>query len=85
MNFNQYFMYHVDHIFFARSVYEQHHLCLSINFAMLKVKPCTITAGIIEKNFKGTIGRFAPSDNAFSFMSSVKQKQHNENNLYIIY
>ena len=66
-------------------MYEQHHLRLSINFAMLKVRLCSITAGIIEKNFKGTIGRFAPSDDAFSFMSSVKQKQRNENNLYIIY
>ena len=85
MNFNQYFISDADHVFFARPVYEQSDLCLSINFAKLKVKPVTITAGIIKSNFKETIGRFAESDNAFSFMSSVKRKQHTGNNFYMIY
>ena len=69
MNFNQHFVSDVDHIFFARTIYEQLHLCLSIK---VKIKPGTITAEITKSNFKGTIGRFAVSDNAFSFMSSVR-------------
>ena len=49
-------------------MYEQHHLCSSINFAMHKIKPGTLTAGGVKNNFKGTIKRFV----AISFMSSVK-------------
>ena len=60
------------YIFFARSVYEQHHLRLLIEFAMHKIKPGTLTARTVRSNFKGTIERFVARDNAFSFMSSVK-------------
>ena len=38
LNFNQYFAPDADYIFFDRSVYEQHHLRSSINFAMDKIK-----------------------------------------------
>ena len=54
------------------SVYEQNHLRSSINFAMHKIKPGTLTAGTVKSNFKGTIERFVAKDNAFSFMNSVK-------------
>ena len=60
--------------FFAKSEYEQHHLRSSINFAMHKIKPGTLTAGTVKSNFKRTVERFVASDNAFSFMSSVKGK-----------
>ena len=73
LNFNQYFASDVDYIFFARSVYEQHLLRSWINFAMHKIKPGTLTEGTFKNNFKGTIERFVASDNAFSFMSSVKR------------
>ena len=56
----------------ARYLYEQYHLRPSINFANHKIKPGTLTAGTFKNNFKGTIGRFVASDNAFSFMRSVK-------------
>ena len=59
-------------IFFARSVYEQYHLGLSLSFAMHKIKPDTLTAGAVKINFKGTIEKFFASDNACLFMSSVK-------------
>ena len=72
LNFNQHVASDADYIFFARSVYEQHHLRSSINFAMHKIKPGTLTAGTVKINFKGTIERFVTRDNAFSFMSSVK-------------
>ena len=73
LNFNQYFTSDADYIFFARSVYEQHHLRSSMNFAMDKIKPGTLTAGTVKSNFKETIERFVVRDNAFSFMSSVKR------------
>ena len=38
--------------FFSRSVYEQHHLLLSIKFAMHKIRPATNTAEAAKNNFK---------------------------------
>ena len=72
MNFNQYFASDVDYIFFARSVHDQRHLRLSINLDMTKIKPVTLTAGMVTNTLKGTIEKFVASDNAFSFLSSVK-------------
>ena len=54
-------------------MYEQHHLRSSINFAMYKIKPGTLTAGTVKNNFKGTIERYVASDKVFSFMNSVKE------------
>ena len=45
----------------------------SINFAGKKIKPGTLTAGTVKSNLKGTIKRFVAKDNAFSFISSVKE------------
>ena len=39
---------------------------------MHKIKPGTLTVGKVKNNLKGTTERFVASDNAFSFMSSVK-------------
>ena len=39
---------------------------------MLKIKPGTLTAGTVKNDFKKTVERFVASDNAFSFMNSVK-------------
>ena len=49
LKFNQYFTSYTDYIIFARSVYEQHHLRLSINSAMQKINPCALTAGMVKK------------------------------------
>ena len=57
-----------DYILFARSVYGEHHLRSSINFAMHKTKAGALTEGIVKNNLKGTIERFIARDNAFSFM-----------------
>ena len=46
-------------------MYEQHHLSSSINSAMHKIKPGTLTAGTGKNNFKGTIEKFVASGNAF--------------------
>ena len=83
LNFNQYFAY-ANYIFFARSVFEQYHLRSSINFAMHKIKPGTLTAGPVKSNFKGMVERFVASDNAFSFMSS-KEHQHIVNSFCMMY
>ena len=53
-------------------MFEEYHLRSSISFAVHKTKPGTIPAGTIKNNLKGTLERFVGSDNAFSFMSSVK-------------
>ena len=73
LNFNQYFPSDAGYLFFARSVYEQHHhVYSSINLAIYNIKPGILTAGTVKSNFKGTIERFLGRDNAISFMSSVK-------------
>ena len=53
-------------------MYEQRHLRSSIIFAMHKIQPGPPIAGMVKNNFKATIENFVASDNAFSFMSSVK-------------
>ena len=40
---------------------------------MHKMKPCKLKTGTVKSSFKGTIERFVAKDNAFSFMSSVKE------------
>ena len=40
-----------------------------MNFAMRKTKLSTFIAETVKNNFKGTIGKFVASDNAFSLMS----------------
>ena len=54
-------------------MYEQHHLRSSINFVMHKIKSGVLTAGTAKNSFKETIEMFVANDNAFSFMSSVKE------------
>ena len=56
--------------FFARSVYEHHHVRSSINFAIHKIKLGTLTVGMFKNNLKGTIEKFVSSDNTFAPISS---------------
>ena len=53
-------------------MYEHHHLRSSIKVFVHKTRPGTPTAGTDKNNFKTTIERFVASDDAFSFMRSVK-------------
>lgn len=71
--FNQYIALDADFIFFARYMYEQHHLSSSINFAMQKIMPDTVTALTVKKYFKGSVVNFVRNDNAFPFISLVKE------------
>lgn len=52
MNFNQYIALDADFIFFARYMYEQHHLSSSINFAMQKIMPDTVRALTVKNILK---------------------------------
>ena len=65
VNFNQYFASDADYIIFARSLYEQHNLRSSVNFAIHNIKPGTLTAGTVKINFKGTVAMFVARYNAF--------------------
>ena len=62
-------------------MYEQDHLRSSINFAMHKTKPGTLSPGAIK--------RLVPSDNEFLLISSVKvlavEDQHTGNSFYMVY
>ena len=64
MNFNQCFASDADYILFAKSVYEQYHLPPSINFAMRKIKPGTLTAKTVKSNFKGKAESFVARESA---------------------
>ena len=70
-------------------MYEQDHLRSSINFAMHKTKPGTLSPGRAKSNFKRTIKRLVPSDNEFLLISSVKvlavEDQHTGNSFYMVY
>ena len=55
------------------SVIEQYHLRLSMNFAMHKIEPGTLTERTAKRNFTGTTKGFVARSNTFSFLSSVKE------------
>ena len=73
MNFNQYFESDADYIIFARSLYEQHNLRSSVNFAIHNIKPGTLTAGTVKINFKGIVAMFVARHNAFLLTRPVKR------------
>ena len=58
---------------FARSVYERHNLCSSKNFAIYKIIASALTSETVENNLKRETEVFVASDNAFSFISSMKR------------
>ena len=73
LNCNQYFISDADYTFFARSAYVQQHLHSSINFALHKIKPGTLTAGAVKNNLKVKIERYVASDITVSFMRSKEK------------
>ena len=72
LNFKQTFASDADFTFFARSVVEQHHLKSSVNISMQKVQALQITAGTVKQNYTELVKRLLSSENAYCFMSSVK-------------
>ena len=43
-----------------------------INIAMMKVATTNLTAGMLSRSFKQTVQWFIASDEAFSFMNTIK-------------
>ena len=82
---NEYFASDADYTVFGMSVYEQHNLRSSINFAMHKIKPGSLTTGNIKSNLKGKFERFAANDNAFSFVSICELSQRSTSILKTVF
>ena len=72
LNYTQQFSSDSDYIFFAHSFLQQLSLNSQINIAMQKLTPRNVTAGMLTQNFKETVQQFSASDEAFSFMNSIK-------------
>ena len=43
-----------------------------INKSMRKIKTTNLTAGMLNRNFKETVQQFIASDEAFSFMNTIR-------------
>ena len=54
------------------SMYKQRNLCSSINFAMHKIQPRTLTAGMVKNRLTRAVERSIANDNALSFMRLTK-------------
>ena len=67
LKFNLYFATYSGSTFSVRSMFEQHHLHLSMKFAMQKIKADALTAQTVKNILKKTIERFVASENTFSF------------------
>ena len=72
LNYKQTFSSEADYIFFAHFVYQQMNMTSRINIAMQKVMTNELTAGMLSQNFKDTVKSFVASDEAYSFMSTIK-------------
>ena len=72
LNYTQKFASEADYIFFVHSVYQQMNMSSRINIAMQKVKTNALTAGVLSQNFKDTVKSFVASNEAYSFMSTIK-------------
>ena len=72
LNCNQKFASEIDYIFFVHSVLQQMQISNHINITMRKMATTNLTAGMLSRNFKETKQQFIASDEAFSFMNTIK-------------
>ena len=72
LNYSQKFSSDADYIFFAHSIVQQLSLKEQINIAMKKVSGTSITAKSLNENFKEKVKQFVASDQAYTFMNSLK-------------
>ena len=72
LNCSQKFASDSDYIFFVHSVLQQMQISNQINIAMTKVATTNLTAGKLRRSFKQTVQQFIASDEAFSFMNTIK-------------
>ena len=68
LNFNQNFVYDLDHIFFASPVCEQNYLHSLTKFTLHKIKYGWLASRTIKQNYKDMMHRCV----AISFMISIK-------------
>lgn len=72
LNYKQRFASEPDYIFFVHSIWQQQSLTNSINIAMKKLRGSQLTAGMLSRNFMETVSSFVASENAYSFMNTIK-------------
>ncbi|XP_066911415.1 uncharacterized protein [Clytia hemisphaerica] len=72
LNYTQRFASDTDYIFFANFVSQQTNLQNQMNVAMRKVSGRNISAGMLSSNFKEAVKNFVVSEEAYSFMNTVK-------------
>ena len=72
LNYTQKFSSDSDYIFFAHSVMQKLNLSNQINIAMRKVTSSQLTAGMLSSNFNEKGKEFIASNQAFTFMNSIK-------------
>lgn len=73
LNYQQRFASEPDYIFCAHSIWQQLSLTNSINIAMKIVRGSQVTAGSLSRNFKETVHLFVATDNAYSFLNTIKE------------
>ena len=72
LNYSQKFAYDSYYIFFVHSVLQQIQTSNQLNIAMRKVATTNLTAGMLNRNFEETVQQFIASEEAFSFMNTIK-------------
>ena len=72
LNYTQKFSSDSDYIFFAHSVMQKLNLSSQINIAMRKVTSSQLTAGMVSSNFNEKVKEFIASNQALTFMNSIK-------------
>ena len=72
LNYKQIFASDADYIFYVHSVYQQLNMTSKMNIASQKVCSNQLTAGTLTENFKETVQSFVASNEAYSFMSTIK-------------
>lgn len=66
-------MHQIQIIFFADSVLQNIHLNKQINTAIQKSVSENLTGGTIMRNFRKLLGKLITSDEAYSFINTIKR------------
>ena len=72
LNYTQKRSSHSDYIFFAQLVIQKLNRNSQINIAMRKANSNQLTTGMLSSNFNEKVKEFIASDEAFTFMNSMK-------------
>ena len=72
LNYTQKFSSDADYIFVVHSILQQLSLKEKTGVAMKKVAGTALTAGLLNDNFKERVKEFVASDQAYTFMNTIK-------------